>query len=201
MPYNLLFSRNRTTDAAVRFEDVPITSASFMVDALSVLSQFRRSAGWLYPIRQATSADFERGEGRLILFGKNRVVFDDFPAPYYLEFFPRWGMRNYILSFYEGTPDASPGSPGWVNLVGGGWNVNYEPATLNLLSRNGGSGSPEYLLDSGVMDAYAVGGQAWYRKDGGLLRRWAPYDFALDSDVGESEYEAAISSPGSVRLS
>jgi hypothetical protein len=104
MPYELLFSRNRSNDVPVVWSDIEILESSLMVDALSILSQFRRSAGWLYPVRPTGTGSFERGQGRLILFGKTRVNFPDFPPPYYLEFFPRFGCSTYVLSVYKGQP-------------------------------------------------------------------------------------------------
>jgi hypothetical protein len=104
MAYELLYSRNRSTDTPVVFETVEVPQASLMIDVLSVLSQFRRSAGWLYPVRPTGTGSYERGEGRLLLFGKTRVIFNDFTPPYYLEFFPRFGVGKYILSVYTGDP-------------------------------------------------------------------------------------------------
>lgn len=127
MAYNLIFSRNRSNDDAIVFGDVAIPGTSIMVDAFSILSQFRRSAGWLYPVREAGNGTYERGAGHLILFGKSRVVMLDFEPPYYLEFFPRHNVGTYILSFYTGDP--SPVRPNHIVFPGTTTEVYRSAAT------------------------------------------------------------------------
>lgn len=80
-----------------------------MIDALSFASAFRRSAGWIYPIIQATELDYERGPGTRILFGKTRLKFPDYAdSPYFLEFFPQYGVTSFVLSIYSGSPAIDP---------------------------------------------------------------------------------------------
>lgn len=199
MALTLLFSRNRTTDESVRFTDVPIETASIVVDAVSFVSKFRRAAGWLYPIRQASTLDFERGEGRLILFGKSRVVFNDFPAPYFLEFFPRYGVSKFILSFYSGEYAPPEGDP-FTNVPPGGWFVDFNPATGRIMSRFGPPGSEVYELASGAIDAFIFESSVWSRYPSGYCWSWNTYtSTGLEKTI--AEYEAARSSPGAVVLS
>lgn len=199
MALDLLFSRQRVTDESVRFTDVQVGSASIMVDALSFLSRYKRSAGWLYPIRQASPSDYERGVGRLILFGKTRVVFDDFPPPYYLEFFPRYGVGNYILSVYTGIFDVE-GVPGWVNLMGGGWWVNYYPDEQVVRTRLGGEGSPVYDFATSAVDAIVVSDALLFRRSDDTCEKWTPYSSG-SGPVSLGEYLVLRVAQGTVILS
>lgn len=199
MPLNLEFSRQRNDDEPVRFDDVPVQSSSIMVDALSILSQFRRSAGWLYPMRPVTATDYERGRGQLILFGKNRVTFSDFKPPYVLEFFPRFGIKTYILSVYTGELDEGVVS-GWVNVLGGGWYVNYFPEEYLLRSRFGGAGGPVYDFQTLVVDAFVLADAVFFKKADLTYEEWRPYR-AGGGSISAAEYEVARSAAGAIVLS
>lgn len=109
MPYNLLYTRPISSDDRVRFTDVPITSPSIMVDILSTRSPFYRIAGYAYSIVSDGVTDYERGTGYTLPFGKNRLLFPSSPLPYFLEFFPKWGTKQAIISVYVGEP--SPAVP------------------------------------------------------------------------------------------
>lgn len=111
MAYTLLYSRNITSDDRVRFTDVPITETSIMVDILSLRSPFYRIAGYAYSIVSDGLIDYERGAGYTLPFGKNRLFFPSSPKPYFLEFFPKWGTRQAIVSVYTGQP-SSQSPPG-----------------------------------------------------------------------------------------
>lgn len=145
-----------------------------MVDALSFLSRYKRSAGWLYPIRRSGPSDYERGKGQLILFGKTRVVFDDFPTPYFLEFFPRYGVSNFILSFYSGY-DEPPDAQGYVNVPPGEWFVDWNSQTGDVRTRVGPPGSETYPLGGDVVDAFILGSTIWGRTSTDYCLGWNPY--------------------------
>ena len=110
MPYELLYTRSISSDDRVRFTDVPITSPSIMVDVLSLRSPFYRIAGYAYSIISDGLIDYERGTGYTLPFGKNRLLFPNVVLPYYLEFFPKWGTKQAIISVYTGNPSGpAPG--------------------------------------------------------------------------------------------
>ncbi|MGL4282518.1 MAG: hypothetical protein ACRCSI_02400, partial [Eubacterium aggregans] len=198
MALNLLFSRNRSDDSQVRFLDVPVQSNSIMIDMLSILSQFRRTAGWLYPIRPASTSDYERGKGQLILFGKSRVIFPDFTPPYYLEFFPRFGVGVYILSVYEGQFDVT-GQSGWVNVMGGNWNVNYFPDEQLLRSRFGGDGQPVYDFRIDIVEAFVSGGGVFFKLSNDTYEKWLPYSSG-SGVISVQEYELIKSQQDTIFL-
>jgi hypothetical protein len=100
MPFLLQYSRNRTDASVLRITDVPLNERVLMVDVLSFQSQFRRTAGYLYPIVSDGVTDYIRGRGGLILFGKNHIVVDDLPTPFYFEFIPKYSTNTYVLSVY-----------------------------------------------------------------------------------------------------
>lgn len=109
MPYTLLFSRAIQDESVLRVLDVPIADRSVMIEVLSLLSPFRRLAGYAYALRSDGITDYERSSGVTLPFGKNRVNFTAATVPYFLEFFPRWGVRSGIISVYTGEP--APLSP------------------------------------------------------------------------------------------
>ena len=120
MPYELLYSRTITGDGVARYTDVPITEKSVMIEVLSLLSPFRRIAGYAYAIRSDGISDYERSGGVTLPFGKNRVMFNSATLPYGLEFFPKWGMKTGIISVYIGEPGLPPPPPGGWKTAGSG---------------------------------------------------------------------------------
>lgn len=103
----------------LRVLDVPITDRSVMIEVLSLLSPFRRLAGYAYALRSDGITDYERSSGITLPFGKNRVNFAAATVPYFLEFFPRWGVRSGIISVYTGEPDGAPPLNGPWRLIPG----------------------------------------------------------------------------------
>lgn len=119
MPYELLYSRTIAGDGVVRYTDVPITEKSVMIEVLSLLSPFRRIAGYAYALRSDGISDYERSGGVTLPFGKNRVTFASATLPYGLEFFPKWGMKTGIISVYIGDPGPPPNPPeAWKSIPG-----------------------------------------------------------------------------------
>ena len=156
MAYELLYSRNITGDGVVKYTDVPITDKSVMIELLSLLSPFRRIAGYAYAIRSDGISDYERSGGVMLPFGKNRVTFASATLPYGLEFFPKWGMKTGIISVYIGEP--SPQTPP------GAWNPFPQwDIELRLVSS---PGAIEYRrpIGSSIIQSKAsgaVGGFVW----------------------------------------
>ena len=113
MPYELLYSRTISGEGVARYTDVPITEKSVMIEVLSLLSPFRRIAGYAYALRSDGITDYERSGGVTLPFGKNRVNFAVATVPYGLEFFPKWGMKTGIISVYTGEPGGQPEPGVW----------------------------------------------------------------------------------------
>lgn len=156
MAYELLYTRSISSDDRVRFTDVPITSASIMVDVLSLRSPYYRIAGYAYSIVSDGLIDYERGAGYTLPFGKNRLLFPSAVLPYYLEFFPKWGTKQALISVYTGTPSPAPPS---VPIPGTSERVYIDGASQTVfLSR--GPGEPFTDLGWGFVN------RAWVWSDG-----------------------------------
>ena len=113
MAYTLLYSRNIASDERVRLADIPIETNSIMVDILSLRSPYFRIAGYVYSIVSDGLIDYERGAGYTLPFGKNRLLFPNTTLPYFLEFFPKWGTTQAIISVYTGSPPPPPNPVVW----------------------------------------------------------------------------------------
>lgn len=118
MAYELLFSRNRTNDSPVTFGDVPVVGTSCMVDILSLAEAVRRVAGWIYPSIQSTTLSYEFSNGVAVVFGKNRIILPELPTDIFLTFYPRYGVKQYIISVYSGFPSAIVPPPEGVPIPG-----------------------------------------------------------------------------------
>ena len=105
MPQELIYTRNRTTDAQFLVDDVPIDTSSIMVSVASFMSSYRRLAGYFHPARQNPVSRYEIGQSRPLLFGANRISVSDFPPPFYLFFSPRYGVTRFAISVWSGDPD------------------------------------------------------------------------------------------------
>ena len=128
MPYTLLYSRNITSDAVMRVLDVPIPDRNVMIEVLSLLSPFRRLAGYAYALRSDGITDYERSSPHTLPFGKNRIYFGDAVPPYFLEFFPRFGVKTGIISVYTGEPSPPGPPPGsWIPVTA--HNIEFRRAT------------------------------------------------------------------------
>lgn len=199
MTYNLLYSRQRQNSDPVIFDDVPVTQASIMIDALSVLSQFKRSCGWVYPVRRATPQSFERGQGRLLLFGKTRCIFPDFAPPYYLEFFPKIGVGTYILSVYTGEP-APPEPHPWVPYPPSQREFKFFPSETKIKTRLISDGSAQF-------DAYEFS-EGGYIFQNYLYSRFTPFGYqkleigrwSPTVSITEAEYLSGLSDPSAFPL-
>ena len=202
MPYELLYSRTIAGDGVVRYTDVPITEKSVMIEVLSLLSPFRRIAGYAYALRSDGISDYERSGGVTLPFGKNRVTFASATLPYGLEFFPKWGMKTGVISVYIGDPGPPPNPPD-------GWRQNlYVPYEMRLnVSPSGASyrsNPQEDILDSAMSGA--VEGFMWYNSvfwkiaDGTALYKTIGAVSDPGSATGSGNYQNLKSDPISVVL-
>lgn len=199
MPYELLYSRTITGDGVVRYTDVPITDKSVMIEVLSLLSPFRRIAGYVYSLRSDGISDYERAGGVTLPFGKNRVAFAAATLPYGLEFFPKWGMKTGIISVYIGEPGSPP--PPSVPIPGTSERVYIGGASPTVfLSR--GPGQPFEDLGWGFIY------RAWVGADGRIYTdSYQPSkgiaqgpDWVLDRNPDYNTYVGTIGNPSSTLL-
>ena len=199
MPYELLYSRTIAGDGVVRYTDVPITDKSVMIEVLSLLSPFRRIAGYAYALRSDGISDYERSGGVTLPFGKNRVTFASATLPYGLEFFPKWGMKTGIISVYIGEPGSPP--PPSVPIPGTSERVYIDGASQTVfLSR--GPGQPFEDLGWGFIY------RAWVRSDGRIYTdSFAPSKgvssgpiWALDRNPDYFDYEDMKTDPNKTEL-
>lgn len=201
MPYELLYTRSIASDDRARFTDVPITSASIMVDILSLRSPFYRIAGYAYSLVPDGLIDYERGAGYTLPFGKNRLIFPNVVLPYYLEFFPKWGTKQAIISVYTGNPAPPPPPDGWRQNL-------YVPYEMRLnVSPSGASyrSNPQQNILDPAMDG-AVEGFMWYNSvfwklaDGTALYKTIASVSDPGSATGSGNYQNLKSDPISVVL-
>ena len=181
MPYNLLYTRSISSDDRVRFTDVPITSPSIMVDVLSLRSPYYRIAGYAYSIVSDGVIDYERGAGYTLPFGKNRLIFPDTVLPYYLEFFPKWGTKQAIISVYTGTPSPNPPSNLW-KATGNGvaeFRLAQSPNRIEYRQPIGSSaigtmapGAIEGVEFYGYVGWKKVDGSYWYTQSNDLTNEY-----------------------------
>lgn len=175
MAYELLYTRPISSDDRVRFTDVPITSPSIMVDVLSLRSPFYRIAGYAYSIISDGLIDYERGKGYTLPFGKNRLLFPASPLPYFLEFFPKWGTKQAIISVYTGEPSPQEPPGIWKQALGSPYQMrrNNSPrgASYRLDSSSevvdtAMNGAIESVMDYSYVFWRLADGSCWYKEIG-----------------------------------
>ena len=200
MPYNLLYTRSISSDDRVRFTDVPITSPSIMVDVLSLRSPFYRIAGYAYSIVSDGVIDYERGDGYTLPFGKNRLLFPNTVLPYYLEFFPKWGTKQAIISVYTGspTPPAPPG--GWKQMAIGPYQMRLDTSPAGISYRTTPDDEALVVGSEGAVEAIMIEDDVIWRNTLGeyLIRSVnTSYVAYIQSQV---EFDAARATVGSIVL-
>lgn len=198
MPYTLAYSRNITGDSVMRITDVLITDRNVMIEILSLISPFRRLAGYAYALRSDGIADYERSSGVTLPFGKNRVNFGSATVPYGLEFFPRWGVKSGIISVYTGEPSPPAPPPGvWKQVPARDieFRLSVSPARIEYRSPIGSS-----IIQT--MALGAVGGAA--NNDGYMVWStanayfWANLnDLTIENSDTESQYYFFLGKPDS----
>lgn len=201
MAYTLLYSRNITSDDRVRFTDVPITSPSIMVDVLSLRSPFYRIAGYAYSIVSDGVIDYERGTGYTLPFGKNRLLFPASPLPYFLEFFPKWGTKQAIISVYIGDPSPQEPPGIWKQALGSPYQMrrNNSPrgASYRLDSSSevvdtAMNGAIESVMDYAYVFWKLANDSYWYKEIGASS--------SIASPTTSSDYASKLVAPNAIIL-
>lgn len=201
MPYNLVFSRMISSDSVMRIVDVPIPDRNVMIEVLSLISPYRRIAGYAYALRSDGIADYERSSPATLPFGKNRVNFAAATLPYGLEFFPRWGVRSGIISIYTGDPSPPPPPPSpWVGFPGYGVEMRraQNPSRLEYRKPIGSTiiQSMAYgFIEGCVNDEYLN----WARGDG-TFRYASLSDLSFEGVTSSQGHSAAMNQPLAVVL-
>lgn len=197
MAYELIYTRSIASDDRVRFTDVPITSPSIMVDVLSLRSPFYRIAGYAYSIVSDGLIDYERGEGYTLPFGKNRLLFPSTVLPYYLEFFPKWGTTQAIISVYTGSPSPPPPPGGWKPMAN--FDIEFRLAqNPNRIEYRQPIGSSviRTMAAGAIQGCFSPTGYVGWKTSGPAGYAYVPEFPAenFDSDEAHSQFMAAPSS-------
>lgn len=189
MPYNLLYTRNRTDDAAFDVTDIPVNESSVMIEVISFISKFRREFGRVCPIVSDGFASFEQSQVRSLSFAKNRLAFSDYPPPYFLRFYPRYNVSKFAVSVYVGNP--GPLNPyKTINnlsfryrLISGRIDVSVDGGVTSTFSIFSGS-IAGFLLGGPSQRIYAklVDGRHYWVKEG---------NWATATSITSAAYEAA----------
>lgn len=200
MAYELLYTRSISSDDRVRFVDVPITSPSIMVDILSTRSPFYRIAGYVYGIVPDGLIDYERGTGYTVPFGKNRLLFPSMVLPYYLEFFPKWGTRQAILSVYTGspTPPAPPGE--WKQMAIGPYQMRLDTSPAGISYRSNPNDAALVVGSEGAIEAIMLDDDVIWRSSlGGYFIRTVNTSYPAYMQ-SQAELDAARTTVGAIVL-
>jgi hypothetical protein len=110
MPLTLLFSTSFNTDSPYVLPPSVTSAKSIVIDVVNTAAMPRRMAGWVYSVVSSGLGDDEMADGRLLLFGKNRVNFSTHPNPYKLKFYPMYGLRKFDFNVYSGDNINAPGT-------------------------------------------------------------------------------------------
>ena len=201
MAYELLYSRTITGDGAVKYTDVPITDKSVMIELLSLLSPFRRIAGYAYALRSDGISDYERSGGVMLPFGKNRVTFALATLPYGLEFFPKWGMKTGIISVYIGEPGPTAPTPGvWKQAPAGPYQMRRNTSPLGASYRTSPSDEAIAPMLDGAVELVMTGEYVYWKIASGVARLTQIGLFTWSYIAGESEYQSAKANSGNIVL-
>lgn len=191
MAYTLLYSRSIASDDRVRFTDVPIASPSIMVDVLSLRSPFYRIAGYAYSIVSDGLIDYERGTGYTLPFGKNRLLFPNTVLPYYLEFFPKWGTRQAIISVYTGLPSPPPPVHEWRQAPEGPYQMRLNEFPFGASYRTSPSDEAIAPMLDGAVEAVMTGPYLYWKIASGVAKLTQIGLFTWSYIVEEAEYQSA----------
>ena len=201
MPYDLVFSRAISSDAMMRIVDVPIPDRSVMIEILSLISPYRRIAGYAYALRSDGITDYERSSGVTLPFGKNRVNFASATVPYGLEFFPQWGVKSGIISVYTGSPDASPPSAGaWKQAPVGPYQMRLNTSPLGASYRT--DSFSEYVdpVMNGAVEAVMTGDYVFWKLVDGTVKYKPIGPDGFVAIGSEDDYQNKVLNPSSVIL-
>lgn len=173
MPYSLLYTRNRVTDEIFHISTIAIPDSSIMIEVISFINKFKRDFGRVAPIVVDGSGSIEEGRSRPLNFVKNRIFLDDYPAPYYLRFYPRYNITKFAVSVYTGVPGPASQYKTIANLtfryrlISGRIDVSTDSGNSSTLSIFPGS-IAGYLLGGPSQRIYAqlANGQYFWVKEG-----------------------------------
>ena len=201
MPYELLYSRTITGDGVVRYTDVPITDKNVMIEVLSLLSPFRRIAGYVYALRSDGMTDYERSGGVTLPFGKNRVMFAAATLPYGLEFFPKWGMKTGIISVYTGAPGPPPPPVReWKQASTGPYQMRLNTSPPGASYRSSPSDEAVVSMMDGAVDAVMTQNYVYWKNTAGVAQLTQIGLFTWSYIVSEAEYQSARENVGNIIL-
>ena len=201
MAYTLLYSRQIKEDAVLRVTDIPIPDRSVMIELLSIASPFRRLAGFAYPLRSDGLRDYERGLGVTLPFGKNRVNFATATPPYFLEFFPRWGIKTAIISVYTGEPNPpAPSDPGWKQAPSGPYQLKLIASPAGISFRTSPTDEAVAPALNGAVSGLMVGTYVYWKKSDGLVQLAEIGTFYPVYVGTAADYDTALSNPNRVLL-
>lgn len=200
MAYELLYTRSISSDDRVRFTDVPITSASIMIEVLSLRSPYYRVSGYAYAIVSDGVSDYERGVGHILPFGKNRLLFTDVTLPYFLEFYPKWGTKQALISVYKGTPGAPIPPSNWKSSPGLDREFKLFTSPAGIQTREIATQSSQFEAAQGAIEGYLFGGYLyWKMPDATIFKReigvWNPISL-----VDSAMYESSRTAPDAIAL-
>lgn len=201
MPYTLLFSRSIQSDAVMRITDVPITDKNVMIEVLSLISPFRRLAGYAYALRSDGITDYERSSGVTLPFGKNRVSFRDATVPYGLEFFPRWGVKSGIISVYTGEPSSTPPPSGsWKQSPTGPYQLRLSVSPNGVFSRTTASDELWVVRMDGAIEGVMYESYVYWKTVDGVIRMTETGSYGWSAIKTEEEYNSVRATPSAVLL-
>lgn len=200
MPYNLLYSRSISSDDRVRFTDVPINEASIMVDILSLRSPFYRIAGYIYSITSDGVIDFERGAGYTVPFGKNRLLFPSQSFPYFLEFFPKWGTRQAIVSVYTGSPTIDDSRFHWVQQQNASRDFALQVPLPGMVTRLTSNYPSSYYPAPNAIEGFLFYDRVHYKNADGTYINQHVTDASDVISITQSDYELLRSDGASRQL-
>ena len=188
-------------DGAVRYTDVPILNRSVMIEILSLVSPFRRIAGYAYALRSDGITDYERSGGVTLPFGKNRVSFSVATVPYNLEFFPKWGVKSGIISVYSGEPGPPlPPSGEWRMMPAGVYEMRLNSSPPSI-SYRAAPGSEAIVFGSdGAVEAVMIDSDVIWRTSINEYKIREVNTFYEAYPQSSIEFDAAISAVGSIVL-
>lgn len=201
MPYNLVFSRTISSDAVMRIIDVPIPDRSVMIEVLSLISPFRRLAGYAYALRSDGITDYERSAGVTLPFGKTRVNFGSGLEPYGLEFFPRLGVKSGIISVYTGEPaPLPPPASAWKQAPVGPYQMRLNASPAGISYRTSPADESIAPVLDGAVSAVMTSEYVYWKLADGTVQLTQVGVFYPIYAGSEADYQNTLMNPNSVVL-
>lgn len=201
MPYTLLYSRNIRSDAVIRFLDVPITDRNVMIEVISLLAPERRLAGYAYALRSDGLTDYERSSPHTLPFGKNRIYFGDAILPYFLEFFPRFGVKSGIISVYTGEPNPPVSdNSGFKQAPSGPYQMKLNVSPAGVSYRTSPADAAIAAVMNGAIAAVMTGTYVYWKLSDGTVQLTEIGKFYPVYVGTEQDYQNTLANPASIVL-